>query len=575
MVAINFFNAQATITTKKTTVLFHTAKYELTEEAATQLTKFVKDHVKDIDYEISIQGHTDSRGNLDYNKKLSLNRAEKVRQFLIQQGVNKKLINIDYLGEIDPKKPNVNDDNRTLNRRVEVTLTAYRFENIKDLEAALDPNKTNAYIINPVKENIIKGKKGVKILIAPNSFVFEDGTLVEEDIEFKLTESLSYSDFISSGLLTKSSDQLLESGGMIKVDAMTVSGKPVKIKTDKEMVIAIPDKDRKEDMEVFTSNIGSDWTAKNQKIIEKPYSIINAPYPIMNSKNIRLPQFEVDKSNKPVHPAYPRKPRKPHEPKEESYKRRIPWYKWNKDKIRAKQDLNYNRALERYEKKMDRYALRMEKYEYEMLAYRLAESKYDKALMEWHIEVDAKRKAFQSTDEYQATLKEHNETYEKNLKEHRLKVEQWRNNRKLNMAKAGEQMDKLGITSERAMENYVFTFNELTWINVDRFYHLKESEKQLITMTGNNLGNEKVLILFKNIGSTLPMTLNRTRETYVQENFPKKEPAVLFAYKVQNGKPMICYREMDGRANYQLDFMEASFYEIKSILSQFDKPKNS
>ena len=69
-----------------------------------------------------------------------------------------------------------------------------------------------------------------------NTFVYEDGRLVDEQVKLELTESLSYKDFVSSGLLTKSSKKILETGGMIKIEATTVSGKPVKIHSGKEMV---------------------------------------------------------------------------------------------------------------------------------------------------------------------------------------------------------------------------------------------------------------------------------------------------------------------------------------------------
>ena len=49
---------------------------------------------------------------------------------------------------------------------------------------------------------------------------------------------------------------------------------------------------------------------------------------------------------------------------------------------------------------------------------------------------------------------------------------------------------------------------------------------------------------------------------------------MIFAYKVEDGKPMICYREIDGSNNYHLDYIETTFSEIKGILSQFDGEKN-
>jgi len=248
---------QAKVTTEKTTVLFHTDKYELTNESVNQLKEFIHHHLKTNDYEIRIEGHTDNIGDVVYNKKLSQNRAEEVKQFLVDLGANQKLINIDFLGELNPEKPNINDAFREKNRRVEVTLISYQFNDILELEAALNPNKTSIHIINPTEENIIIGKKGVKILIQPQTFVYENGTTVNENIRFELTESLEFKDFISSGLLTQTINDVLETGGMIKVAAKTVSGKPVKVNEANAMLIAIPTENRKNNME---ANLYLSWT---------------------------------------------------------------------------------------------------------------------------------------------------------------------------------------------------------------------------------------------------------------------------------------------------------------------------
>jgi hypothetical protein len=566
---------QAKTTIKKTTVLFNTAKHKLTQTAVKELTQIIKNTKVNLDYEILIEGHTDNRGNLQYNKNLSLNRAEEVKQFLIENGIEEKLITINYLGELDPEKPNSNDENMEANRRVEVTITSYHFDSIEELEDALNPNKTNSYIINPDEETIIKGKKGVKILIQPNTFIYEDGTPVTENIKFELTESLDYKDFISSGLLTKSAGILLESGGMIKVNATTISGKPVKINSNMEMIVAIPNKNRKDNMEVFISDKGDDWITKNQPITKKAYSIVKTPFPLMKDVNIKLPRFVVDESDKPKAPIYPKLAREPHEPKSQSYIREIPWYKFNKDKIRAKQEADYNKAMERYDKRFEKYETKVEKYNQRVITFDIAQAKYDADMICWKEKVVEERKAFKQTDNYLALLKKHNSIYQRNLSKYKEALKLWREKRKLAMEKAGQNMDKLGITNKEAMNNYVFAFNELSWINVDRFYHLKQAQKQLITLKGKNIGNERVLILFKNIGSMLNMYPNIETQEYTQNGFPKNEEAIIFAYKVQNGKPMLCYREIDGREDYQLDFLPTSFYEIKAILSQFDRQQKS
>ncbi len=573
---------QAKVTTEKTTVLFHTDKYELTNESVNQLTDFIHQHLKTNDYEIKIEGHTDNIGDIAYNKKLSQNRAEEVRQFLINLGAKQKLININYLGELSPEKPNINDVYRGKNRRVVVTLIRYQFDDVSELEEALNPDKTSIHVINPTQENIIIGNKGVKILIEPKTFVYENGTTVNEDISFELTESLAFKDFVSSGLRTQTANDLLETDGMIKVAAKTVSGKPVKIKQENPMLIAIPTENRQDNMEVFVSDVGSEWEAKNQ-----PITVANASdvyktyyktedYPVFkNTNNVKLPKYLFDVSDKPVKPNYPRFTKAPKEPREDGYLRPIPWFRFNKDKIKEKQQSYYQAALDKYYTRLEKYELKHKTYEEAASKYTLDVKDYECKLEFWKAREDYRREEFQQSEAYQSVLKKHNLIYEANLARHKKAVEEWRSRRKDQMTAMGNKMDKLGVTDEKALNNYVFAFNELKWINVDRFYHLKEDQKQLVTMKGEDVGDERVLILFKNIESMLPMHLNEEKADYRQYNFPIGEAAVIFAYKVKDGKPYLCYREIDGSVDYTLDYIETSFFEIKEILSQFDGPKKS
>jgi outer membrane protein OmpA-like peptidoglycan-associated protein len=77
---------------------------------------------------ISIEGHTDSRGDDAYNQRLSLARAEAVKAYLVEKGVAAGRLRTVGLGETRPVAPNANADGsdneagRQQNRRVEVIL---------------------------------------------------------------------------------------------------------------------------------------------------------------------------------------------------------------------------------------------------------------------------------------------------------------------------------------------------------------------------------------------------------------------------------------------------------------------
>jgi adhesin transport system outer membrane protein len=71
---------------------------------------------------VYITGHADSTGSDAINEPLSRNRAESVAQFLIGQGVDASLIQIEGFGARDPVASNSSQAGRRQNRRVEITL---------------------------------------------------------------------------------------------------------------------------------------------------------------------------------------------------------------------------------------------------------------------------------------------------------------------------------------------------------------------------------------------------------------------------------------------------------------------
>jgi outer membrane protein OmpA-like peptidoglycan-associated protein len=72
---------------------------------------------------VEVQGHTDSQGNDAFNKKLSQNRAESVRIYLIGKGIARDRMVAKGYGEDVPIADNGYDGGRAQNRRVEFVIT--------------------------------------------------------------------------------------------------------------------------------------------------------------------------------------------------------------------------------------------------------------------------------------------------------------------------------------------------------------------------------------------------------------------------------------------------------------------
>lgn len=75
------------------------------------------------EFSLSIVGHTDNVGETDYNQKLSENRAEAVKSYLIKKGVGEISITAEGKGESEPIADNNTAEGREKNRRVVFSVT--------------------------------------------------------------------------------------------------------------------------------------------------------------------------------------------------------------------------------------------------------------------------------------------------------------------------------------------------------------------------------------------------------------------------------------------------------------------
>ena len=103
-------------------VLFTSGKYDLLPIAKDKLNQ-ISAALKDQSYPpIRIEGHTDSQGSADDNKKLSQNRADAVKDQLVSQGYPAAKITTMGWGSEHPVADNATPEGRANNRRVEIIV---------------------------------------------------------------------------------------------------------------------------------------------------------------------------------------------------------------------------------------------------------------------------------------------------------------------------------------------------------------------------------------------------------------------------------------------------------------------
>ncbi|MBB5209910.1 OmpA family protein [Microbulbifer hydrolyticus] len=112
--------ANQTITLENIQFEFNSAT--LTARAETSLDKVVQSLRDQTNTQVEVAGHTDSQGNDSYNLRLSGQRAESVRRYLVQNGISASRITAKGYGETQPVATNATEAGRAQNRRVELTF---------------------------------------------------------------------------------------------------------------------------------------------------------------------------------------------------------------------------------------------------------------------------------------------------------------------------------------------------------------------------------------------------------------------------------------------------------------------
>ena len=104
-------------------VLFASGKSELLPIARESLDKVAEVlQEQDPNKKFVVEGHTDSVGSEENNRRLSQRRAEGVRDYLVSRGVPSSQISAVGKGESSPVATNQTPDGRANNRRVEIVV---------------------------------------------------------------------------------------------------------------------------------------------------------------------------------------------------------------------------------------------------------------------------------------------------------------------------------------------------------------------------------------------------------------------------------------------------------------------
>ena len=104
-------------------VLFDFGKYELKSPAREALAKMSGIVIAHTGLKLAVEGYTDSVGSDTFNLTLSQNRADTVRAYLVNQGLDPNTITATGYGKSNPVASNDTSEGRQQNRRVEIIIS--------------------------------------------------------------------------------------------------------------------------------------------------------------------------------------------------------------------------------------------------------------------------------------------------------------------------------------------------------------------------------------------------------------------------------------------------------------------
>lgn len=101
---------------------FESNKGGLTAESQVLLQTVKADLAANPAGDVVIIGHSDRVGKLEFNDRLSLDRAKKVRDLLVEVGIPERIISVVGRGEREPAVPTEDEVAEPRNRRVELKV---------------------------------------------------------------------------------------------------------------------------------------------------------------------------------------------------------------------------------------------------------------------------------------------------------------------------------------------------------------------------------------------------------------------------------------------------------------------
>lgn len=404
LMAACFLKAQ---TASTVSVFFETDQSALSPETCRTLDALAAGLLETPDYSLNIEAYTDDRGTDEYNLRLANSRADAVQQYLSRKGLSPGKITVKSWGERNLLYDNATEENRQKNRRVDVLATFYDFAGVADLQKRLAAQGEQTMTIRTDRDQQITAAAGTLIVIPARSFVFEDGSAPEGAVEITVKEAYAPADWIAHNLATTSDGRLLQTGGMVYIDARS-EGKPLALAAGASLTVAMPAKNIDPAMELFYSRQDANGNINWQPVGQSFRQTLQDPDvkldidPSLGARIMALqaplypkPEAPSSKNDMPPEPRLPNAPRPPFPPRKPEWDGVQGMFGSRPGEIMSRKGAKkarkyYEEALAKYERDSADYIKLYEKYLAKVANYEAAKERYATDYQNWEQELEGR-----------------------------------------------------------------------------------------------------------------------------------------------------------------------------------------
>lgn len=535
-----------------TSIYFETASADLNDAAIEKLQNLIGQVQGMGDYRLELAAHTDSRGTSRYNDRLAQDRAASVTRFLEAQTITTDGMRSLAFGEQQAGDDRDSEERQQDNRRVDIIISGWYWNSVGSLQDSLAQPHVQYHTIDADQDQLLEGLKGGRFYISANSFVTADGEPVTGKVDIDLTECYSLGDMISLGLTTTAQDRILESGGMLNINA-SQNGQALQLKEGSSIAAAIPTPEFRQDMTLFygqghgEENTDIDWANSQAPVQGALPRLTFARGPIRPTwQNVAIAYLKEKEDA--VDPRKPTKPSsvKPVRPREPNYDK-VAYRPKGLEKIFMGKSTQEERSAEKKEERRIRYEASIKSYEERIAAYSENQRRYQLAMAEYQEvrkgEID-EYGFITSGPMYDYYKAKADSAYAIALRKYQRDSTGYAGYRRKKLAEYEQRTEALGQVDAGVVSSYFMNLNQMGWANIDRFLKTVENTPLAAREAEGQTDASAMVFLMipeRNIILRMPY---RNQEGFVLSRVPVGETAKIMAIKVNDKKAYLASQEV-------------------------------